>query len=795
MPKTQISQTFFEPNVEGLGSAPFIRFWYTGQNFIAGDGVTPVTVGDGQNGFYIDHVCSISSSRLLMPAIDLWATTDGSPATSRFFGQLYTEQGSPTSYMLFGEASGWQLPTVYGSPITYDELAQYNAAAYLLAPPSTYFTTDQTIAEILRLAATQNYAGFNILGRTELSVAPISASDPIAVGNNDPRTIDISNYASFAAMISAIGPTPTTFNIHGNINVTANATVPSTLTLRFLNGGSLTLTTGVTLTIQGPIVADLVKIFYNATAGQGTVSFTGNTKLTEDSPEWWGAVGDGATNDAAAIQAAINAWPSATGGTVIFSAPYGVGASGINITSKNYIVLKSSGAQKAGFKQLADSIQVGALVLADLFLTGCTGCRVEGLYIDGNSMNGDPISLVNCTDCWIEGNNCFSGSSASAGAMISSTDGLRNVYRANKAHDAVGASRGMWIGNTNSDGEDQAIIDSNTVWNTGSGIIGVFIDCVISNNTVGPNNGGGSGIGLAATTGADNVSKRTLVIGNTITGAGFAGIQSDASPPSYTEFITVVGNSIYNCGNGGIYVVNARDWVVSGNNLVDNLSIGGIFLQTTLRATITGNQISNTASGASRPAGNGISLSVNSSVVGVNISDITITGNTIRNMKNAGVRVDSGATAITSNVTISGNAIDACDGYGIALSGLDATLFGINVVGNTVINNSIDGTSQNLVAAQIQDVAVGDGIVNVADNVVTSGRHWGTAVLVGGTATVATNAAKFSRIILTRIAASGTRGELTVGTITSDTSFVIRSEDSAGSLVADTSTVYWKIVN
>lgn len=188
MPKTQISQTFFEPNVEGLGNAPFIRFWYTGQNFIAGDGVTPVTVGDGQNGFYIDHVCSISSNRLLMPAIDLWATTDGSPATSRFCGQLYTEQGAPTEYMLFGGspgASGWQLPTIYGATITYDELARYNAAAYLLAPPPTYYTKEQTIAEILRLAAGQNYAGLNILGRTELSATPDSASDPIAVGIND----------------------------------------------------------------------------------------------------------------------------------------------------------------------------------------------------------------------------------------------------------------------------------------------------------------------------------------------------------------------------------------------------------------------------------------------------------------------------------------------------------------------------------------------------------------------------------------------------------------------------------
>ncbi len=76
-----------------------------------------------------------------------------------------------------------------------------------------------------------------------------------------------------------------------------------------------------------------------------------------------------------------------------------------------------------------------------------------------------------------------------------------------------------------------------------------------------------------------------------------------------------------------------------------------------------------------------------------------------------------------------------------------------------------------------------------------SNAKMGTAVLVGGTVTVATTAVTAnSRIILTKKVGGGTRGLLEVGTVTAGTSFVINAVDSAGALVADTSTITWLIL-
>jgi len=73
--------------------------------------------------------------------------------------------------------------------------------------------------------------------------------------------------------------------------------------------------------------------------------------------------------------------------------------------------------------------------------------------------------------------------------------------------------------------------------------------------------------------------------------------------------------------------------------------------------------------------------------------------------------------------------------------------------------------------------------------VVSGGATSGTATLVAGTVTVTTAAvAAGSKILYARQATGGTLGNLSIGTITASTSFVINS--SSGS---DTSVVYWWI--
>ncbi|MHB9132643.1 MAG: hypothetical protein ACYDBB_16360 [Armatimonadota bacterium] len=95
--------------------------------------------------------------------------------------------------------------------------------------------------------------------------------------------------ASLAGAVTAAGTAQTTIAVSTPQNVTADLVVPATVTLAFTGNGQLTIATGKTLTIRGPLLAPVAPIFANALPGQGTVSFEGNAALQEVYPEWWGA--------------------------------------------------------------------------------------------------------------------------------------------------------------------------------------------------------------------------------------------------------------------------------------------------------------------------------------------------------------------------------------------------------------------------------------------------------------------------------------------------------------------------
>lgn len=70
------------------------------------------------------------------------------------------------------------------------------------------------------------------------------------------------------------------------------------------DGALLSPSTGKTLTINGPFSHGL----YQAFSGSGTINF-GEGATQDIYPQWWGAVGDGTTDDTAAMQAWANAGP------------------------------------------------------------------------------------------------------------------------------------------------------------------------------------------------------------------------------------------------------------------------------------------------------------------------------------------------------------------------------------------------------------------------------------------------------------------------------------------------------
>jgi hypothetical protein len=108
---------------------------------------------------------------------------------------------------------------------------------------------------------------------------------------------------SFATDITYIGSDNRTLYISDNQTISSDITVPSNVTLKFTSDGLLTITDGHTLTINGPINAPYTQIFSADYTSSNHVKI--GTQVVERPVEWFGAVGNGVTNDYAAFRSAL----------------------------------------------------------------------------------------------------------------------------------------------------------------------------------------------------------------------------------------------------------------------------------------------------------------------------------------------------------------------------------------------------------------------------------------------------------------------------------------------------------
>jgi hypothetical protein len=192
-----------------------------------------------------------------------------------------------------------------------------------------------------------------------------------------------------ATAITAIGSVQTVLSIPaGNWPIAANLTIPANLTLKVARGALLTIATTKTLTINGTLDAGLYQIF--SCTGTGAVVL--GSKVKECYPEWFGAVGDDATDDGPAITLACNSLSNIGCKTLVFTnksyRTYKVGTTYINLgtfTGITGLSLISRGATLA--IDPARTFANGTGLTNHMFLfTNCHNILVDGFNVTGPAL-------------------------------------------------------------------------------------------------------------------------------------------------------------------------------------------------------------------------------------------------------------------------------------------------------------------------------------------------------------------------------------------------------------------------
>lgn len=320
-----------------------------GVEFLAGAGES--LTGE----FVIKAAISVAATVATVASLSLPKTDTSSPNNARYYGRIFKANGTPTNEYVF---ENFHLRESLGDSISYRQW---------------WLDNQQVVRRALDTIPTTD----------EMNAAIDAAVDNAAL-NQD---YVIGSYSSLAVAVAAMPATGATLVINQATTCTSSLSVPANVTLRFTHKGYVTVTTGVTLTIVGPVESPIHKIFYNATAALGTISFSGNKVLSGVWGEWWGAIGNGTTNDVAALQAACTALDSGAGGTLwLNGATYNIGStlSVGSASAQHYINIQGIGPVTSilSYSGATNSI---AVKLSNEKYTALKGVRINNAVAKGTT--------------------------------------------------------------------------------------------------------------------------------------------------------------------------------------------------------------------------------------------------------------------------------------------------------------------------------------------------------------------------------------------------------------------------
>jgi len=397
-----------------------------------------------------------------------------------------------------------------------------------------------------------------------------------------------------------------------------------------------------------------------------------------------GAIGDGTTNDTAAINAAI-----VSNANIIIPKGYTFSVAGINVANKTNFTI--SGGGKLLLRNASNVSTLG--------FDTCSHFTVDGIVIDGNGTNqteatdrnlGCGIRVVGCTD-WTVSNNTVTNNYS--GAAILAVDNGATVTEL--------STNGRIINNT--------ITNAGKVGGTfaSDGIYANSDNTIVSGNFINTC----TDYGIAGDY-AHNLLVTDNNIKNVLVGIGVLGAQNEIVSSNYLDGMDL-GIAVTLSGNPAIEPFISHNITISGNhikNVTSTTLLGdGIFVDPSATdVAIIGNHITSVKRG-----------------IGCSALDVLIVGNYVDTSAGRTIYADGAGSAVYGNRTKNGAGTTNELGdnyYGTTLA--DKFVQGNGVKGLVLITTFIGGWSN-----------FGSGLAS-AGYYMINGRTYLSGVIKGGTTTL-----------------------------------------------------------